>query len=117
MSSIAGPNTRRCIELLLQLREQCRLVFIMGNHEEMMLSAGNDPRVAESWLGFGGRDVVESYDGDLDNVPAEHWDFLRSGREHFETDSDHFRPRRGPLRPSARPAADRRPPMDENHRS
>lgn len=85
-----GPNTRRCIELLLQLREQCRLVFIMGNHEEMMLSAGNDPRVAESWLGFGGRDVVESYDGDLDNVPAEHWDFLRSGREHFETDSDIF---------------------------
>ncbi|QDU37091.1 Serine/threonine-protein phosphatase 1 [Maioricimonas rarisocia] len=85
-----GPNTRRCIELLLDLRERCRLVFILGNHEEMMLSARSDPRVAESWLGFGGRDVVDSYDGDLDNMPQEHWDFLRSGREHFETERDIF---------------------------
>lgn len=56
-----GPGTRQVIDRLLELRQQCRLVFLMGNHEEMFLGSLAVEGVRESWLGFGGWETLQSY--------------------------------------------------------
>ncbi len=33
-----GPNSRRSLDLLIDLRDRCQYIGILGNHEEMMLS-------------------------------------------------------------------------------
>lgn len=86
-----GPGTRQAIEQLLKLQQQCRLVLIMGNHEEMMLQAfRTGGGVLRSWLGFGGLEAVESYGGDPADIPHEHLQFLESGLDHWETETHVF---------------------------
>ena len=45
-----GANSRRVVELLLDLAQRCQHVGIMGNHEEMMLKvvAGREPPACRS---------------------------------------------------------------------
>jgi serine/threonine protein phosphatase 1 len=79
-----GPDTRRCIDLLLELRKASRLVFLLGNHEEMMLSALEGGSWYSAWFGFGGAETVESYGG-IREVPESHIDFIASGLDYFQT--------------------------------
>ncbi|MBX3441875.1 MAG: serine/threonine protein phosphatase [Planctomyces sp.] len=85
-----GPNTRRCLDILLDLREECRLVHLMGNHEEMFLDALQGGRWSNAWLQNGGDEMLASYGGEFDNIPSQHLDFLRSGRDYYETELDIF---------------------------
>jgi serine/threonine protein phosphatase 1 len=88
-----GPGTRQVIDRLLELRQQCRLVFLMGNHEEMFLGSLAVEDVRESWLGFGGRETLQSYGEraeDTGELPAAHIEFLRSGLDYFETETTIF---------------------------
>jgi serine/threonine protein phosphatase 1 len=85
-----GPGSRQVIDRLLRLQDECRLVFILGNHEEMMLEGLEDERVAKGWLQYGGASTLLSYGGDPRSIPPEHLDFLRSGLNYWETDSDLF---------------------------
>ncbi len=88
-----GPGTRQVIDRLLELRQQCRLVFLMGNHEEMFLGSLAVEDVRQSWLGFGGRETLQSYierAEDTGELPAEHIEFLRSGLDYFETETTIF---------------------------
>jgi serine/threonine protein phosphatase 1 len=87
-----GPNVRRCIDLLIDLKKRCELVFLLGNHEEMMLNAAATGDWLNAWLGFGGIEALQSYGlpPRFSNVPEAHWEFLRSGREFFETSRDLF---------------------------
>ncbi len=85
-----GPGSRQCIEQLLALRKQCRLVLLMGNHEEMLFDAMQNGRWADSWLLYGGREFLDSYGGDFNRIPVEHLDFLRNGKDYFATDSTIF---------------------------
>ena len=85
-----GPGTRQVIEQLIQLQQTCRLVFIMGNHEEMMLDVIGGGDWAAGWIQYGGYAALESYGGALDQVPAEHVEFLKSACDYFETDSEIF---------------------------
>jgi len=78
-----GPETRGTIDRILQLGTECRLVTIMGNHEEMMLSALEGGRWLESWLRHGGQSVLDSYGGDPAAVPAEHMAFLQGGAPYW----------------------------------
>ena len=36
-----GPATRQCLERAMELSRTCRLLYIRGNHEEMMLDSLN----------------------------------------------------------------------------
>ena len=84
-----GPNTRRAVDLLIDLQRSCRLVFIMGNHEEMMLDALRS-RDMYFWLSVGGRQTLLSYGDETADVPANHLEFLAAGVAWHETDDDIF---------------------------
>jgi len=85
-----GPASRQVIDCILALRERCKLIFIKGNHEEIMLDAVTGRAVMEPWLTFGGRATVESYGGSIENVPPEHLRFLQSAAPYFETETEIF---------------------------
>ena len=85
-----GPGTRQVIERLLELQQQCNLHFIRGNHEEMLLGVLDGTIDDSRWLLFGGREVLDSYDGTTDDIPATHVEFLRSSVDYHETTTDIF---------------------------
>jgi serine/threonine protein phosphatase 1 len=87
-----GPQSREVIERLMQLREHCRLVPLLGNHDAMMLDVyDGQTQLYIDWLLFGGSATLESY-GTLkpEDIPAEHIDFLRGCRLFFETERHFF---------------------------
>jgi len=85
-----GPNTKRCIELLLELRTQCRMVHLMGNHEEMFFDAMMHRDLSHGWFSYGGKEMLASYGGQFDFIPESHLNFLRNGREYHENDNEIF---------------------------
>jgi serine/threonine protein phosphatase 1 len=85
-----GPGSRQVIERLLALRDQCRLVMILGNHEEMMLDALSRGEWAEDWLRYGGLATIKSYGGNPRNIPVEHLNFLETGVNFLETAGEIF---------------------------
>ncbi len=86
-----GPNVRRCVERLLAVRESTNLVFIQGNHEEIMLDAAAGGDWEQDWANVGGASTLRSYGRSMSfgDVPAAHLEFLR-GRDYFETDEAIF---------------------------
>lgn len=85
-----GPGSKEVIEQLLDLRHKCQLVFIMGNHEEMMLDALAEGEWKEGWPRYGGIATVASYGGDEKSIPPEHLDFLKTGINYWEDSTDLF---------------------------
>jgi serine/threonine protein phosphatase 1 len=85
-----GPDSRGVIELLMELRQQCQLVPLLGNHELMFLRALADESERPFWLNFGGRQTLASYGSDFDAIPAEHMEFLGNCLPYFETESHIF---------------------------
>ena len=91
-----GPGSRDVVERLRTYRhEGVRTVFLLGNHEEVLLRIlGGDATLIPKWLRFGGAQCLESYGlspllltGLADErviervreaIPAEHAQFLRS---------------------------------------
>ena len=62
-----GPSTRDVIELLLGFaRKQPRSIFLLGNHEEALLSFLVDPRDGLHWFRLGGLETLASYGVDID---------------------------------------------------
>ena len=88
-----GPESRQVIEQLLALRETCRLVPLLGNHEEMMLNFVDGRPQPDDWLECGGAATVESYRnpaGKLAPVPQGHIDYIRTWGDCYETDTHFF---------------------------
>jgi serine/threonine protein phosphatase 1 len=88
-----GPGTRQVIDRLIELKGHCRLVFLLGNHEEMFLDSLAIEELQGPWLGFGGLETLMSYGEhaeDTGEIPPEHLTFLRSGLDFFETPSTIF---------------------------
>lgn len=85
-----GPGSRQVVERLLALAEDCRLVFVLGNHEQMMLDSLGGRGPVQAWLRYGGMATLSSYDDDPRKIPAAHLDFLRSGLDYWETDRELF---------------------------
>ena len=86
-----GPDSRGVIEQLLALGGQCGLVPLLGNHEEMLLTAREGRADLDSWLRFGGDATLASYGlEDLESFPRPHLDFLAGCRRFYETDTHLF---------------------------
>lgn len=85
-----GPDSRSCIDQLLELRQRCRLIHLMGNHEEMMLDALAGGQWAQAWPQYGGVEMLASYGGGADQIPDEHLDFIKSGKDYYEIDGTVF---------------------------
>jgi serine/threonine protein phosphatase 1 len=91
-----GLDSAGVIDRIIQLREICRVICLLGNHEEMMMDARTSEEHQQLWLNCGGEAALMSYAPDADNpslrdVPRSHWNFLeRDCVDFFETESHIF---------------------------
>jgi len=88
-----GPDSNEVIKQLIALSRQCRLVCLLGNHEEMLLNALESKSELKYWFNFGGRQTLESYSAsrpDLEAIPPGHVAFIRGCRDYFETETHIF---------------------------
>jgi serine/threonine protein phosphatase 1 len=87
-----GPDSRKVIDDLLTLSEQCQVVPLLGNHEEMMLNFIDGKQQPDNWLDVGGVATVRSYSSksDPDDITPEHIEFIRTWGDFFETSSHFF---------------------------
>ncbi len=87
-----GPDSRGVIEQLLALDRRCRLLPILGNHDELMLNVrqGADEDFNE-WLAFGGVATLAAYECvHPRDIPEDHIRFLQSCRTWVETEHHFF---------------------------
>ena len=85
-----GPNSRDVVQQIIDLRDQCRVIPLRGNHEIMLLGVvlgGLDDKL---WLGNGGVSTVSSYGGSLRKIPIPHLDFFQSLEAYYETSESIF---------------------------
>ncbi len=75
-----GPQTREVLDRLMELQRQCRLIPLLGNHEEMMmLVIDGQSQLYVDWLLFGGEATMRSYGTPRpEEVPPAHVNFLRN---------------------------------------
>jgi serine/threonine protein phosphatase 1 len=77
-----GPNSREVVEHLLGLPHRC--VFLLGNHEKMLLDylTGKDQGI---FFPNGGLATLQSYGGDFTHIPRSHLSFFHTLRPMYET--------------------------------
>lgn len=93
-----GGNTKGVIDRLIDLKEKCTLIPLLGNHELMLMRAfgGNDD--LGYWLKFGGVQALTSYGcvGHIDHhrlkniIPRDHMSFITGCIEFYEDDDNIF---------------------------
>ena len=69
-----GEHARDTIDLLIKLAErpEAETVFLMGNHEQMLLHFLHEPSSGSRWLRYGGLQTLMSYGvGGVGNLHAE----------------------------------------------
>ena len=59
----------------------------MGNHEQMLFDALENPALAHAWRAWGGAETLASYGGDVLGIPDDHLDFLENGERYVETET------------------------------
>ena len=90
-----GPNSKGVIDLILDLRERCDVVTLMGNHESMLIDFLDRPDTqgAGMFILNGGAATLLSYteaNEETFSFPQEHLDFFRSLRITYETETHFF---------------------------
>ncbi len=84
-----GPDSKGVIERLLRLQQECTLIPVLGNHDEMMLDSRADEHAEERWRSQGGTGTLKSYgnNNSTNDIPEAHWDFLSRCVPCHETES------------------------------
>jgi Calcineurin-like phosphoesterase len=93
-----GPNSRGGAGPVGPLAALCRLVPLLGNHEEALLDALRDNGALRRWLTLGGADTLRSYGwiaggprrALADWIPKPHREFIAACRSYYETPSHLF---------------------------
>jgi serine/threonine protein phosphatase 1 len=89
-----GPDSSEVIDTILELSKRCKVVPLMGNHEEMFLGFLRDPEshAAAMFILNGGSATLASYSkgGHEYHVPDEHIAFLKSLQVMHVTDQNIF---------------------------
>ncbi len=87
-----GPDSKGTIQYLIELAKRCRLVPLLGNHDQMALEMGDlDPSCMDAWLQFGGDATLKSYGCQSPaDFPPEHIEFLRNCVDYHETENHFF---------------------------
>lgn len=85
-----GPDVKGVINRLIEFGESHNVVFLRGNHDQMLIDARRDPDKVAVIETLAGKDALASYgNGDLrsalDRVSANHWKFLEETRDYLET--------------------------------
>jgi serine/threonine protein phosphatase 1 len=87
-----GHDSKGVLDQLLELQSCCNLVAIRGNHDQTLLKAFDDEAAYRLFMEMGGITTLDSYgdSGQLDLVPEEHREFLKSCRLYYETRTHFF---------------------------
>jgi serine/threonine protein phosphatase 1 len=86
-----GPDTRGTIDQLLALATRCRLIPLLGNHDEMLLEVRESAEHLSDWLSFGGTTTLYSYGCTFPGeIPQEHVAFLEKCALYHETETHFF---------------------------
>lgn len=87
-----GPDSRGVLDRLIALDAQCRLVPILGNHDQMLLDVRSGTHPLYWFLDIGGIATLDSYGPgrNIALVPQDHIDFLEGCRDFYETDTHIF---------------------------
>jgi serine/threonine protein phosphatase 1 len=88
-----GPHSRGVLDRLIALARRCRLVPLLGNHEELLLDTLHDITALRRWLTLGGADTLRYYGwvsggprrALADWIPKPHREFLAGCRPYHET--------------------------------
>jgi len=85
-----GPASKQVVQQILALRDRCKVVFLMGNHEEMMrASLSQRPGMMNQWLRVGGQETIDSYHSAAE-IPSDHLRFLMTGAMFWESETEIF---------------------------
>lgn len=68
-----GPDSRKVLELVIENDHDA----VKGNHELMMYQSSFDPRIKNMWLRHGGKECIDSYEGDK-NLFKQHQKWCKS---------------------------------------
>ena len=85
-----GPGSQEVVVRLLELRQQCDFVPLVGNHEVMLLAAINGELPVSFWTECGGDATLASYGGEMEAIPQHHIEFFQSCALAYETDTHLF---------------------------
>jgi serine/threonine protein phosphatase 1 len=87
-----GIDSKGVLDELIAIKTKCRLVPILGNHDQMMLHAKESRSDFRFWLNCGGDSALDSYGSTsrLDLIPSSHFQFLKDCYSYFETDTHVF---------------------------
>jgi len=84
-----GPDSRDCVQQLIDLSGRCQFILVRGNHEEMLFAALESQSELRYWLNFGGEETLKSYPyrGGDEIMDRDHVRFLKNqARDFYETD-------------------------------
>jgi serine/threonine protein phosphatase 1 len=85
-----GPQSPQVLDELIRLRDRCRLMPLLGNHDEIMVEMYHGAPGLADWLSFGGRETLAAYGCTTpDKLPAAHIAFLEQCLAYCET-AEHF---------------------------
>lgn len=85
-----GPDSRKTLDLILQLRHNGYQVHCLaGNHDHALIDARTDPSFFLQWYdGWGGKQTMESFGvDDLKDIPAKYWNFINDLELCMEVDN------------------------------
>lgn len=86
-----GENSKGVLDVLMSLPNICQTVFIMGNHELIMLSGLKYKEDFEFWLRVGGDKTLQSFNlmpmrSECLHLPFRYVKFLHDTLDYYETD-------------------------------
>ena len=87
-----GPDAKSVIEWLIRSCSERSVFPLRGNHEIMMLDSLENRLKMAMWVQVGGDAVLDCYNANtLDDIPEEHWEFLKTKLlPYHETESHIF---------------------------
>lgn len=86
-----GPDSPGVLDQIIDLAARCRLIPLLGNHEEMLLASMRGQASLHLWLACGGLATMKAYGStaQFDKIPARHIEFIDSCKL-LHVDEDHF---------------------------
>jgi serine/threonine protein phosphatase 1 len=87
-----GHDSKGVLDLLIDLSPRCRVVPILGNHDEKMLRSQDCKSAFRDWWEWGAIETLDSYGSSwrIGLIPDEHFRFLESCVPWFETGTHFF---------------------------